>query len=237
MNVTLHHHHCFQHTVTYTATADDLPESIPGLDDTSKLSLLKLTVENNSVATILAPWINATIVIHRTGGYLSATLQVPESLSHGNAVTGLCTEGCPTGFDVADATIDLPDYKCTKNRVSSAHMCLSLDVMAPLSQFTPMASRTYSHLCTYDLLLTHDLGLLSLYQALGEAALQLPDVTERVTTLPTSPDTMPPTDPPEATIVLIPRPVAVDLVPSSSICTVPLMSLPASLLAISLLLR
>lgn len=181
MNVTLHRHDCFQQTVTYTATTAALSESIPGLA-ASDSSLLRLTVGNQTVATILAPWINTTIIIHRIDGYLSVTIQVPEPLSREDDVTGLCSDGCVAALQVSD---DLPEYKqrCSQNFRNTSIMCIALGIT------TPVSGSLYSKLCSYDIALTHDPTLLSLYQALGEDARRLPDITQITTTVTTSPDT------------------------------------------------
>lgn len=141
-------------------------------------------MENQTVATILAPWINTTIIIHRIDGYLSVTIQVPESLARKNDVTGLCSDGCGAGLQVSDV---LPEYqqRCPHNYLSTSVMCLALGITPPRqTESGPL----YSQLCSYDLMLTHDDTLLSLYQALGEDATRLPDITQ-ITTDTTPTDT------------------------------------------------
>ena len=137
------------------------------------------------MATILAPWINTSIVIHRIDGYLSVTMQVPEPLSRANDVTGLCSRGCPSGFAVTERRVALPEYKCQQNRQITSLMCLALGLATPA-----IGSISYSELCVYDILLTHDLALLSLYSALNNDTLRLPDITEIAP--PTLPNTTPP---------------------------------------------
>lgn len=192
MHITLHWHNCFQQTVTYTATTAALSESIPGLA-ASDSSLLSLTVENQTVATLLAPWINTSIIIHRIDGYLSVTIQVPEPLAREDDVTGLCSDGCVAALQVSD---DLPEYKkmCLQNYISASVMCLALGIPTPRSD-----GQLYPQLCSYDIALTHDSTLLSLYQALGEDANRLPDITQ----IPTV--TIPPDTP---TSVNTPKPLA-----------------------------
>ena len=197
--MTLYEHDCFQQTVSYVATGSSLPESIPGLTDPES-SPLQLTVEGQSVATILAPWINTSVIIHRIDGYLSVTLQVPEPLSRAYEVGGLCSTGCPYSFDVGG--LSLPEYPCTTDKITTAIRCLRINTTNELAQVVLTGSHSYSQLCTYDTLLTHNVTLLSLYLALGEDALRLPDVTTVVTTgeptpetTPTSPETTPTTRP------------------------------------------
>ena len=239
VNVTLHSHSCFPHSVSYTATVqEDLPHTVPGLNEQL------LTVTNGTVATIIAPWINTTIIIHRSQDYLSVTLQVPEPLTRSSDITGLCSEGCPTGFEVSDTDVEVTDYMCADNRLSVLVMCLTLDLTLP-----PVGSMTYTKLCAYDILLTHNLDLLSLYFALNEDALMLPDVIEfEVTTSPTeittssssssSRTTPTPTDQPVSTIIIISP--TVDGVISRTVCTQPLSPLMlflSCLLLVSLRLR
>ena len=129
------------------------------------------------MATILAPWINTSIVIHRTDGYLSVTLQVPEPLSRNSEVMGLCSTGCPSGFELSQEAVVLNDYPCSQDKIHTSIMCLILD--------TPSDhSGQYGTMCSYDLLQTHDLSILSLYNALYNDTRLLPDVTEIITTLP-----------------------------------------------------
>ena len=229
MNVTLHSHSCFQPTVTYTATANDLPDSIPGFN-ARQHPQLQLTVENETVATILAPWINTSIVIHRAEGYLSVTLQVPEPLSREHEVTGLCSQGCPAGFEVADEAISLPEYKCSGNKANTSIMCLEL----MLPSFSPSS---YTKLCVYDILLTHNVSLLlSLYKALADVALMLPDVTEIVNTPPRT-DTTPTTRYPQVTSIIVNPDSSTVGVVSSSRTVRPMQHLLAGLLVLFLLLR
>lgn len=236
MNVTLHSHSCFQPTVTYTATVSDLPDSIPGYDPTGHPQL-QLKVENKTMATILAPWINTSIVIHRTEGYLSVTLQVPEPLTRVNEVAGLCSQGCPDGFEVSDAALALPDYQCSQNKPNTAILCLEL--MMPT---LPTSSSSYSELCVYDILLTHNLTLLlSLYKALAEDALMLPDVTQIIVT---PPETTPPltvttqtSKYPQVTSIIVNPGPSPGGVSSSSHATRPLWHLLACFLIVFLLLR
>lgn len=233
MNVTLHRHKCFQQTVTYTATTVALSESIPGFA-ASDSSLLKLTVENQTAATILAPWINSSIIIRRIDGYLSVTIQVPEPLAREDDVTGLCSIGCAADFQVSDDDFELPEYRhrCPQNRVDSSIMCLSLGITPPLQT---ESDTLYPQLCTYDLMLTHDTNLLSLYWALGEDAERLPDVTQITPTDPaTSPDT-PMSSPTSATP---PRTVIINTggVVSSALPTAPLPLLLIYIVTISQLL-
>ena len=191
MNVTLHSHSCSPHSVSYTASVTaDLPERVTGLSDEL------LTVENGTVVTILAPWINTSIVIHRTESHLSLTLQVPEPLTREGEVAGLCSEGCPAGYDVEPNVVEVPEYECGENKMSILVMCLTLGLTTP-----PVGTMLYSKLCSYDILLTHDLSLLSLYVALNQDALALSDETTPTTTVPTTSETPPTTPEPTSQMV------------------------------------
>ena len=231
VNVTLHGHSCFPHTVLYRATGEELPQPTPS----QLFPGLQLSV-NKTVASIVAPWINTTIIIHQADKHLSVSLQVPEPLSRANEVTGLCSEGCPPSFQPLPKEMELKWYGCTDNRYEVSVMCLVLGLAIP-----PSGTTTYSDLCLYDILKTHDLSLLSLYSALNQDALLLPDVTEIYTNPPTTvmSETTPTSQHPQqvvSSIVILPpseEPLVSQTVPS----THPLLSLTLLSLFLSLCLR
>ena len=226
--MTLHRHNCFQQTFVYSATKDGLPESVtrPGLH---------LSVVNGTLATIIAPWINTTIIIHRNQGYLSVTLQVPEPLSWATDVSGLCSDGFDV-FLLSDTELELPGYQCLTNRANVSIMCLSLHLSLP-----PVGTVTYSDLCVYDILSTHNLSLLSLYSALNNDALLLPDVTEIFIDLPTraTSETTPTTSshPQVVSSVVIMPPSDNALLSQTAPSANPFPSLTLLTLCLSLLLR
>ena len=191
VNVTLHCYSCSPHSVSYTASVTaDLPERVTGLSEEL------LTVENGTVVTILAPWINTSIVIHRTESHLSLTLQVPEPLTREGEVAGLCSEGCLAGYEVEPDVVEFPEYECGENKMSVLVMCVNLGLTRP-----PVGTMLYSKLCSYDILLTHDLSLLSLYVALNQDALALSDETTPPITVPTTSKTPPTTPEPTSQMV------------------------------------
>ena len=211
VNVTFSNHPCFEHTVSYVADVSSLSTCLTSQDNTTCPSLpnqtvatsldsLQLTVSNQTVASLLAPWLNMSIIIHRVNGYLSVTLQVPEPLSRRNDVSGLCSTGCPA-VTIQENT-SLPNYKCPPDKLAAGLICLSLESVVQLYDSLQEQDRSirYSEPCRYDLVLTHNLSLVSLYEALAKDALQLPDVT--TLTIPTTDPTQTTPTPPKTTPTL-----------------------------------
>ena len=68
-----------------------LPDTFTEADN-GNTSLQLHVDDSGTVASILAPWINSTIIIRRISGFLSVSLQVTGHLAFESE--GLCT-GCP----------------------------------------------------------------------------------------------------------------------------------------------
>ena len=187
VNVTFGNHACFEHTVSYVADVSSLSTCLTSQENTTCPSLsnrtvatsldsLQLTVSNQSVATLQAPWLNVSIIIRRVDGYLSVTLQVPKPLSHRNDVSGLCSTGC-SAVTIQENT-NLPTYPCPADKLAAGLICLDLEAVLQLYDSLQEQERSisYSDPCRYDLVLTHNLSLVSLYEALAKDSLQFPDV-------------------------------------------------------------
>lgn len=163
VNVTFLPHLCSPEALSYVATTSSLPTSLP---DGAYAPFLHLTVENAATATILAPWINTTIVIRRAFGHLTVTIQVPEPLTREAEVGGLCSAGCPAFTWVPT---NLFGNGCPA-------FAQALATCIDLSKDLPTHNPPYSQICGYDFGKTLDVSLLSLFEAYAGDALLLPDV-------------------------------------------------------------
>lgn len=229
VNVTFLPHPCSPEAVSYVASTSLLPTSLP---DGAYAPFLQLTVENGTMASILAPWINTTIVIHRAFGYLTVTLQVPEPLTREREVGGLCSDGCP-----AFTRVHTPVFGngCPEFAQQALMKCLDLSNVQDL----PSYNTPYTQICGYDVSKTHDVFLFSLFEAYAGDALLLPDVMGGTTH--TDPTSKPTTDTTQSTetssttpnsIVLQPHTTSPYIAGAHTTCPLHLLLLSLSLLAV-----
>ena len=135
----------------YVANTTHLP---PILSHGTYSLFARLSIKNELLATLLAPWFNTSIVICRVFSYLMASLQVPEPLSRANAVDGLCSRGCPSH------TLSATDLSTLAARCSSVeHIafinCVNIYNMIPAKLRRPVSNQA----CGHDLLNMYDASL------------------------------------------------------------------------------
>ena len=117
--------------------------------------------------TLLAPWINTTVVIRRHADLLAITLQVPGHLAFESE--GLC-RGCPahTHFDVVEFSTSAGHCGGVSN--NALFLCWEFANNIPL--FSEVINTTYGEICRYNLLQANssDYGVLNFQKAVLEDA-------------------------------------------------------------------
>ena len=174
---------CSPSMLLYIANTTHLP---PTFSPGTYSPFARLTVENGSLTTLLAPWLNTSIVIRRAFGYLMVSLQVPEPLSRASAVDGLCSRGCPTH---ALSATDLSTLAagCSSAKQAALINCVNLYSMMPAKLLRPGSN----HACSYDLLNTYNASLFKLHSAFIQDSLLLGDRTDNPTDSPPTPSAPP----------------------------------------------
>jgi hypothetical protein len=193
INITLYSSDCTAGAVfNYVANADkDLPQHI----SSSQLNVLPLfqplefTVDSSrTTASILAPWINTTIVLRRILGYLSIVVQMPASLAFQSY--GLCHIGCPIHTQ-HNINVELSRY-CTPIYNPAINFC---GINATLINSGP-SSLNLVNACTFDILKSKTYKPPHLYRNMIEDYKALPNVGKYITPEPNVPPFVEPLDSP-----------------------------------------
>lgn len=123
------------------------------------------------VVTLLAPWINTTVVIrrHAQPDLLAVTLQVPGHLAFES--DGLC-RGCPahTHFDIVNYSTITLGGGCGDVSNNALYHCWGFTNSIP--EFSDVINITYGEICRYNLLRANssNYGMLSFQKAVIEDA-------------------------------------------------------------------
>ncbi len=167
---------CLVETKSYVAFADS-PLSPNFTDDTAPDtnacgSTLQMNMDPNDiddtgggVVTLLAPWINTTVVIRRHANLLAVTLQVPGHLSFES--DGLC-RGCPAHAFFNAKAFALDPNDCQGEKSNALFHCWFFSQDIPGDN----TNETYGEMCRYTLLRANssDYGALSFQKAVIEDA-------------------------------------------------------------------
>ena len=165
---------CLADTKSYVAFANS-PLSPNFTDDTAPGtsncgSTLQMNLDpNGGVVTLLAPWINTTVVIRTHADLLAVTLQVPGHLAFESE--GLC-RGCPAHayFDAVEFSTNAGD--CIEESTTALFLCWEFT----RDLFSEEASNiSYGEICRYNLLRANssDYGVVNFQKAVVADALLL----------------------------------------------------------------
>lgn len=166
---------CLAETKSYVAFANSplspnfTDDTAPNTDNTcgSTLQMNMNSTDAGGVVTLLAPWINTTVVIRRYADLLAVTLQVPGHLSFQS--DGLC-RGCPAHahFDAVKFSTNLGDC----SGVSNTALFHCWEFTQNLPEFADVVNITYGEICRYNLLRANSggYGVLSFQKAVVEDA-------------------------------------------------------------------
>lgn len=186
VNVTFSQHSCSPRR-TYVANSS-LPLPSTFTDGSSSSSgALQLTVDaNGTVASLLATWLNTTIVLRQYAGYLSVTIQLPGLQAFESE--GLC-RGCPphTHLDMTQ-TLAMNRQSCVQQSNIATFECFTKGGVTGFGDLVHNAS--YIDMCRFDVLKAENLDILSLVNAAVRDATVLPPVGF-------VPSPLEPTDPPQ----------------------------------------
>lgn len=176
VNITFSPHLCSPQHVTYFADSS-LPLPSTFEDDSTPRntnSPLQLTV-NGNVASILATWLNTTIVLRQYAGYLSVTVQVPGMLAFESE--GLCT-GCPAHTQNINISTEVVAYRqrCPEASNKATLHCYLDGGVVNVPEFAFVDNASYREMCIFDALRAESLQVLSLVNAIARDAVALPPI-------------------------------------------------------------
>ena len=199
VNITLQDSECtLGATINYVATATD--EKLPATFSSEEYVKVKIldpidfTIDDNrTVATILAPWLNLTIVVTKYDGYLGVVLRMAADLGFGSE--GLCSNSCP-----AHSVMDIEAFKknssCSHDANSALYGCtINTDLNSVLEgavERTDLISIPFIKVCQFDVLQSLSYGVMSFMRAIADQYSILPNVAPYITPEPFDPDIVPP---------------------------------------------
>lgn len=175
VNITLRSTQCtFGATFNYVASAGSpLPSDISTTDATirSLYHPLEFNIDGSkTTASILAPWLNLTVIIRKVGDQLSIVLRLPADIM--DESEGLCQTGCPNYMQYNRKKI--LNKSCSGD---SSKALLACSMTAGLLNFfisKPKVSSTMAELCRIDTLYDSSYSLLPLYIGIAKDILALP---------------------------------------------------------------
>ena len=163
---------CLAETKSYVAFANSplspnfTDHTTPNTTNTCG-SILQMNIDpSGTVVTLLAPWINTTIVIRRHADLLAVTLQVPGHLSFES--DGLC-RSCPAHTRFNMEKFESDSQTCFDENLNALFHCFAF---ANNLLFSEVTNTSYAIMCKYNLFRwnSSDFGLLSFYKAVFEDA-------------------------------------------------------------------
>ena len=204
VNITLQDFKCSREaTINYVATATDnqLPPKFSS-DEYVKVKLLDPIDfninEDRTIATILAPWLNLTIVITKYGDNLGVVLRMPADLGRG--AEGLCSSSCPSHASL-DEVDSVKEESCYHDTNSALYGCaITADLYSILSgqvgDDVHTISEPFVETCQFNVLQSLSYSVLSFLRAIAKQYSLLPNVAPDITPEPFDPDlTFPPVEP------------------------------------------
>ena len=203
INVTFHAHSC--NSVPRTYTADNIEPLVsefipPRSDDTT--SPLQLTLgEDGSVVTLMATWLNTTIIIRQYAQFLSITLQVPGEISMESE--GLCT-GCPSDLYVNITAFNekVPSL-CPDDNTRAISNCFDHAGVANQNPLQNVFNNSYLEACVFSMFKIKTSEVLTMFNAIASDATLLMNVGKRPRPTPSTftinPPNSRPTRPPRIT--------------------------------------
>lgn len=185
INVTFHDHECNPTVRTYTAyNLEPLPSDFePATSDNSTNPLQIVPGEDGTVVTLMAIWLNTTIIIRQYAEFLSITLQVPREMSLES--DGLCT-GCPPHqyidiLSISEAYSSL----CEEVNRRVLNFCFDHGGVAN-NRLINVQNNSYLEACVFSLFkIERTVDVLAMFNAIADDAKLLVNIGEEPTTPPT----------------------------------------------------
>ena len=175
-------------TKSYVATDSQLlPHTFTDhtVPNNSHSNLQLFVSQDGSAVSLLATWINTTIIVRNYANLLGVTLQVPRHLAEESR--GLC-RGCPPQalFDMLDLNYQMVLGGCTVENEAVLLNCFSGFSTNFRREFLDVNNATYVDACVYSLWRSNSTSIdaLSFLGAVSRDAAALPNVQPIVTTSP-----------------------------------------------------
>ena len=171
----------FTSAVTTTATRSSASSSSP---------LQLISNSNGSVVTLLATWLNTTIVIRQYASFLSITLQVPGEISYKSE--GLCT-GCPPHMYINITHFNNQiKSNCSDDETRALLSCFVNGGVVNQDNLVDVTNNTYLEACVYSMFKTKSAEVLSMIKAVAGDAMLLVNIGDSPTPQqPTNPHAFP----------------------------------------------
>ena len=180
--------YCLRQTKSYVATDSLLPQAFTDhtVPNNSYSNLQLLVNSDGTAVSLLASWINTTVVIRKYADLLGVTVQVPRYVAEESG--GLCM-GCPAQgfFDTLEFNYQLTiDSDCTDENVDVITNCFFGFSRTTRPEFYGIDNATYADVCIYSLWRSNSTGseVLSFLGAVTDDANVLPNVQNIATPTP-----------------------------------------------------
>lgn len=182
VNVTFHAHECNPTATTYTAY-NSMPLASNFTPDSSNSVLQLAFGADGSVVTLMATWLNATIIIRQHAEFLSVTLQVPRVMSLEGE--GLCT-GCPSHMYVNITSFNsmFPSL-CPDLNLRVLTDCFDHGGVVNQNELLHIQNNSYLDACVYHLFKIRTSDVLSMFSGIADDAKLLVNVGDEPLTFPT----------------------------------------------------
>ncbi len=184
INVTFHTHECNSVVRTYMAynTEPLSSEFTPPWEDNSTSPLQLMLGEDGSVVTLMATWLNTTIIIRQYAEFLSITLQVPLEISLESE--GLCT-GCPSHLYLNITAINdqVPSF-CPDDNERAIHNCFDHAGVANRRPLENVHNNSYLEACIFSMFKIKTSEVITMFNAIAGDAELLGNVGEPAGTPP-----------------------------------------------------
>lgn len=180
INITLHSPQCTSRAVfNYVATADkDLPTALHSSDYRIMPLYQPLEFHINptkTMASILAPWLNLTVIIRRHHNYLSIVMQMPADLL--DSSEGLCHTGCAN--HTQNNINKLKQSSCNSDVSLSLRGCITAGLLNVIPSESQL-SLLLTHICQFDVLKNLTYSVLSILKAVANDYILLRDFGKHI---------------------------------------------------------
>ena len=172
VNITFPPHPCSPRRAYFADASFPLPSTFAdGSTPLNTNNPLQLTV-NGNVASILATWLNTTIVLRQYAGYLSVTIQVPGMLAFESE--GLCT-GCPAHTQNINISTEIVTdrQRCRDASNTVTLNCFLSGGVVNVREFADVDNSSYRDMCVFDALRAGGVQMISLIKAAASDAVAL----------------------------------------------------------------
>ena len=130
---------------------------------------------NKTMASILAPWLNLTLIIRRHHNYLSIVMQMPADLL--DSSEGLCHTGCAN--HTQNNINNLKQSSCNHDVFLSLRGCIGAGLLNVIPSESQL-SLLLTHICQFDVLKNLTYSVLSILKAVANDYILLRDFGKHI---------------------------------------------------------